>query len=202
MPKSCLWQEFWGWKRKIEKEGCRYPRPLDHLKGDKLMVTMRKGIKKLFLVGVLLIMSLGILGSCTENSFNAEILNSTGGLLNEYHRQNSAISGVFLNGEYIDDENLPRRRVQILKSEDDFEAVPTDFDFERQMFIRFIAPSAHPNRELRISTIRKDGDILRIELRYAGGNNNMNNARPPERRVVVIRMDRIYISYVEFTGSI
>ncbi|MCL2370787.1 MAG: hypothetical protein FWC80_06135 [Firmicutes bacterium] len=112
------------------------------------------------------------------------------------------ISGVFIDGKYVDDENLPKTRVQILKTEDDFEIVPLDIDFENQMFIRFIAPSSHPNNELRISSIRKDGDILRIELRFVGSNNHLNNARPPERRVVVIRMDRINITSVEFAGNI
>ena len=100
------------------------------------------------------------------------------------------------------DETLPKFRTFIITEKarlDEVFSVCPEIDFEKEMVVMYVYPGIY-SKERIITSITLDNKILKIKFKIADGKPGYGNASAPQMHILLIKMDKLDIDTVEFTG--
>lgn len=163
-----------------------------------------KPIKKLWAVvlGILLMlcMSLGLVG-CKQIDHNAVIIKE-GITYQEKWLENNHVYGAYgENGEENYDENTPKSRTRLIKTQTELDEVFSDFpemDFEKEMVIVYCYRTVYGRKQV-LEKVVCDGNVLYVEFNVVKGKIGHADASAPSRRMLVMKLDKLDIMEVKIT---
>ncbi len=164
--------------------------------------------KKFICVGVILIISIGVLCACANNKtkFNAEIYDRALNYMKTDYIFDSLIYDTFYydGGEirYTDDKSLPLSYSLIIDNEIDFELAfkefPQNINFEEKILCLYIFRCTVNGRNYIIDNISTN-PTLKIEISSVGEKaEQVDDTSMPMMRCIAIVMDRIEMTEVVF----
>ena len=165
---------------------------------------------KIICVGVVLvIMTLGLFAGCgNQLLYNAVLYSNAKEWMNEeFLKKNLTRGSQYVNeeGEIVsaDGESYLETKTFIIQSNEDFNEIFTEFppeiDFEKDMILIYIFTTTTGIQPYDIKNVNLDGSIVKIECklkRYSGIAKDSLSA--PGQRCLVIKMDKLDITSVEF----
>lgn len=173
-------------------------------------------MKKILCLGVIFVMCLGLFAGCGEKKgdktvpYNAVVVETDFQFKKDFWKEN-IISGA-INRYYDDegnlqtvktfeDETLPNFRIFIVKEQNEFDDIFDVFpqvDFEKEMVIIYIFRTPHSNRTYKIKNVEVCDKTLKISYAELGGKPGYGDASLPQRKALVIKMDKLDVESVEF----
>lgn len=161
-------------------------------------------IKKLLTLGlaVLLMLCMGLsLVGCKQIDHNAVII-SDGITYQEEWLENNYVYGVYKWSEDVFDETSPQSRTCIIRNQTELDEVFLDFpeiDFEKEMVIVYCYRTSYIRAKQVLKMVTLDGNILNVEFKVVKGKMGHADKLNPERRMLVIKLDRLDIAEVKVT---
>jgi hypothetical protein len=102
--------------------------------------------------------------------------------------------------ELIEDQTSPVFRTYIITEKtqlDEVFSVFPDIDFEKEMIVMYAYTSVYGRKRI-ITSITLDNKNLKIAFKIAEGKPGYNDASMPQRRFLIIKLDKLDIDTVEF----
>ena len=177
---------------------------------------MKNKLTKLICVGVMLIMSIGVLCACNDgitkqgtfdNIYNAEIYDRALNYMNQEYILDHLVSDAIFDGndtDIIGGDSLPSNYSYIISDKSEFEKAfknfPVDVDFEERVICVHFFSCIVNGRDYEIKDITKKDSKLIIEIKSIIPNVNYVpiDGTPPIMRCIVIVMDKIEMTEVVF----
>ncbi len=163
-----------------------------------------KRIKKLLttLFAVLLMFCMGIsLVGCKQINHNAVIITDGITYQEEWLEENHVYGAYDENGEENYDENTPKSRTHIIKNQDELDEVFLEFpeiDFENEMLIVYCYRTIYIRKQV-LEKVVLDGTVLNVEFNVVKGKIGHADASAPQRRMLVIKLDKLDITEANIT---
>lgn len=164
-----------------------------------------KTIEKLWAVvlGALLIfcMSISFIGCDRQIDHNAVIITSGIAYQEEWLANNHVYGAYGENGEENYDENTPKSRTYLIKTQTELDEVFSDFpeiDFEKEMLIVYCYRTVYGRKQV-LENVFSDGNLLYVEFNVVKGKIGHADASAPSRRMLVVKLDRLDITEVKIT---
>ncbi|MDR1094605.1 MAG: hypothetical protein LBL66_10720 [Clostridiales bacterium] len=165
-------------------------------------------IKKIVGLGVLLMM-ISLVGC--GNKYNAVVVDSGLVFRKEFLKANRTYGVTYYNedydkdgdrtDEYLVDRMSPKFRTFIIKEQNEFDDIFTDFstevNFEKELLLIYLFTSVY-HRPCKIQSMKLDGETLKIDFKMKNAKPGVKDASVPEQRYLVIKMKNLDISAAEF----
>lgn len=163
-------------------------------------------IKKIFYVGVILVMCLGLFTGCNGNKYNAVIYDNANEMLHkDFLKSNLTLGSRYFDEDKLvvaDDESYPKFRTFVVRTQEDFDSkfveFPSDVDFEKSMICIYIFTTIYPSRSWEINNIRFKDETLKIEFKMKKPTYGQKDASQPQQKCLVVKMDKIDVAVMEF----
>ena len=163
-----------------------------------------KKIKKILTIGLavllMLCMCVSLVG-CKQIDHNAVII--TDGIIyqEEWLEENHVYGAYDENGEEKYDNNTPKSRTYIIKNQDELDEVFSEFpelDFEKEMVLVYCYRTIYIRKQV-LEKVVLDGTVLNVEFNVVKGKIGHADASAPQRRMLVIKLDRLDITEANIT---
>ena len=163
-----------------------------------------KTITKVLTIGLavllMLCMSLGFVG-CKQIAHNAVIITDGIRYQEEWLKENHVYGAYDENGEENYDENTPKSRTYIIKTQTELDEVFLEFpeiDFENEMLIVYCYRAIYIRKQV-LEKVALDGNALNVEFNVVKGKIGHADASAPQRRMLVVKLDKLDITKVNVT---
>ena len=168
--------------------------------------------KKILILGVLLIMSMGIFAGCGGNKYNAVVLSEGFSFKPEFLSNNRTLGARYLNenwdeetdewdDKYITDETSPEYRVFIVKNQIELDNIFGSFvqvDFGKEMILLYCYTDIYSRPQL-IDKVNHSGTTLEIEFSLKKPKTGVGDASMPGCKQLVIKMNALEVETAKFT---
>ena len=163
-----------------------------------------KKIKKLLTIGLagllMLCMSVSLVG-CKKIDHNAVIITDGIRYQEEWLKENHVYGAYDENGEEKYDENTPKSRTYLIKNQDELDEVFSEFpeiDLENEMLIVYCYRTIYARKQV-LEKVALDGTALNVEFNIVKGKIGHADASAPQRRMLVIKLDKLDITEANIT---
>ena len=164
------------------------------------MKKIKKLLSLVLAVLLMLCMSVSLVG-CGKIDHNAIII-ADGITYQEEWLDNNHVYGAYdENGEENYDENTPKSRTYLLKNQDELDEVFSEFseiDFEKEMVLVYCYRTIYIRKQV-LEKVVLDGTILNVEFNVVKGKMGHADASAPQRRMLVVKLDKLDITEVNIT---
>ena len=163
-----------------------------------------KKIKKLLTIGlaVLLMLCMSIsLAGCKQIDHNAVIITEGITYQEEWLANNHVYGAYDENGEENYDENTPKSRTYLIKTQTELDEVFSKFpeiDFEKEMVVVYCYRTVYIRKQV-LEKVVLDGAVLNVEFNVVKGKIGHADASAPQRRMLVIKLDKLDITETNIT---
>ncbi len=165
-------------------------------------------MKKLILLFLLFSLCLASVScSRSENELKAELLNGdlTPDCFNESFIEENRTYGAYYDGTFFEEEGVPRSRVIIIKTENEFNSAFADapeeisIDFSKESLIIYAFTTEY-HREVTLKSFQKIDGALTVEykMKSTSGLFNVGDAAMPFERFVAVKINSQDIATAEF----
>lgn len=163
-----------------------------------------KKIKKLLTIGLavllMLCVSISLVG-CKKIDHNAVIITDGIRYQEEWLKENHVYGAYDENGEENYDENTPKSRTHLIKTQTELDEVFLEFpeiNFEKEMIIVYCYRTVY-GRKQALEKVVLNGIILNVEFNVVKGKMGHADASAPSRRMLVLKLDKLDITEVNIT---
>jgi len=157
--------------------------------------------KKIIMLVAITIMAITLVACKKEIPYNAMIYDDAGEWMHEEFLLDNLTQGVLHGDVYLDDDSYPKNINHLLRSEEEFNAVFSQFsseiDFDDSMVCIFIF-TCNYTRPYEISKISMNNQVLKIEVKSIKPKGVVGDAVPSWQRCLVVVMDKLEITSLEF----
>lgn len=167
-------------------------------------------MKKIFLLGAIIIMSLISLVGCGGNTYNAVLYSHAEDWISEEFLSENKVKAYYPNKDYVEgesdsadryiyDKESPTSRTFIISKQNEFDEICSKYnstiDFDSQIIILYVFADVNPNRDYNLDKIILEEQSLRIYYRLE--RKNLDDTTAPYPRCFMIKMDKVDIMSVE-----
>ena len=148
----------------------------------------------------MLCMSISLIG-CKQIDHNAVIITEGTTYQEEWLENNSVYGAYDENGEENYDSNTPKSRTYIVKNQDELDEVFSEFpemDFEKEMVLVYCYRTIYTRKQV-LEKVVLDGTVLNVEFNIVKGKIGHADASAPQRRMLVIKLDKLDITETNIT---
>ena len=163
-----------------------------------------KKIKKLLIIGlaVLLMLCMGIsLVGCKQIDHNATIITDGITYQEKWLEENQVYGAYAENGEEKYDNNTPKSRTYIIKTQTELDEVFSEFpeiDFENEMLIVYCYRTIYIRKQV-LEKVVFDGTLLNVEFNVVRCKLGHADSSAPRRRMLVLKLDKLDITEANIT---
>lgn len=163
-----------------------------------------KKIKKLLTIGLvvllMLCMSISLVG-CGKIDHNAIIIADGITYQEEWLDKNHVYGAYDENGEEKYDENTPKSRTYLIKTQAELDEAFSEFpeiDLENEMLIVYCYRTIYARKQV-LDKVALDGTVLNVEFNIVKGKIGHADASAPHRRILVVKLDKLDITKATIT---
>lgn len=145
-------------------------------------------------------MSVSFVG-CKQIDHNAVIVTDGITYQEEWLEENQVYGAYDENGEENYDENTPKSRTYIIKTQTELDEVFSGFpeiDIEREMIIVYCYRTVYIRKQA-LEKVALDGTVLNVEFNVVKGKIGHADASAPQRRMLVLKLDKLDITEANIT---
>ncbi len=164
-------------------------------------------MKKIFLLGSLFTIAISLM-ACSNQSgynderYNAQLYDNAGEWMHQDFLIENLTRGAFYNDDFLDDDSYPKNFTYLIKNKEEFDSVlaeyPTEVDFNKRMLCVFVF-TCNYTRPYKIKNISEENQVIKIEVKSMKTSNNaIGDACIPWQRCLVVEMNKLDITSVEF----
>lgn len=156
-------------------------------------------------LGGALIMILGLIGGCGKaNTYHSVMYSDAKAWMKESFLVENLTRGAYYNDEFLDDNVYPQAITALIKSQQEFDIAfmefPTVLDFDNEMLCLYIFTCVYMARPYEISKISLEEKLLTIKVKSIPPKiGAIGDASIPLQRCLVVKMDKLDVSTVEFS---
>lgn len=163
-----------------------------------------KKIKKILTIGLafllMLCMSISLVG-CKPIEHNAVIITDGIAYQEEWIDDNHVYGAYDENGEEKYDENTPKSRTYLIKTQAELDEAFSEFpeiDLENEMLIVYCYRTIYARKQV-LEKVALEGTVLNVEFNIVKGKIGHADASAPHRRILVVKLDKLDITEVTIT---
>lgn len=164
------------------------------------MKKIKQLLTTLFAVLLMLCVSISLVG-CKRIDHNAVIITDGITYQEEWLANNHVYGAYGENGEEKYDENTPKSRTYIIKTQTELNEVFSEFpeiDFEKEMIIVYCYRTVYIRKQV-LEKVVLDGNVLNVEFNVVHGKLGHADASAPSRRMLVLKLDKLDITEANIT---
>ena len=167
-------------------------------------------MKRLFLLGAVLIISLFALVGCS-GKYNAVLYSHAEKWVSEEFLKENRVRAYYHNEDYVEDESdwkdrdiyeadAPGELIFIITDKDEFEKIFVKYDstvdFEKEIVILYIFPDVYPGRDYYLKKIDLNEQSLDIYFKLE--KRNVKDATMPYQRCFMLKLKKVEFEEVNF----
>lgn len=155
--------------------------------------------KKLIILRVLVIMSLGLYAGCGNNKmpYNAVLYDDAFDWINADFKDANITSGLVAN-----DEHLQESYLWLIISQADFidktNEPHVNVDFDKQIVVIYTFTTVYATRKYNLHNLSVNEDVLTVEYKIEKNKGIVGNATQPKQRWFIVILDKIDVQSVNF----
>lgn len=168
-------------------------------------------MKKIFLLGIVLMIASVTIVGCSKNQYNATIINGVEDWLQDDFLRENRVKAFYLNDNYVEGQTIPSdkyirdttspsSRTVIISTQNEFDEKfinhPFDVDFDNEIIILYFFGDEYPNRDYKIEDINLDEQTLNIYIELE--NDSKKDAVMSYQRCILVKLKKTDFKTVNF----